>query len=141
MREKRRRAIQFLKAGLEVPHSDKSSKGRDSDNLSFSSDPELELEEINSRKDISKNHIGQPMMIEREVAKHACDSLASSQEPVFGKVLGPSSSSVDTLRTIEVSLKDNGAPLEEGPKTYIPKLPVDDGRKSSMLMVSGILKV
>ncbi|XWS31764.1 hypothetical protein CRYUN_Cryun23aG0104100 [Craigia yunnanensis] len=100
MREKRRRAIQFSKAGLEVPHSDKSSKARD----------------------------------ERQVAKHARDSLASSQEPVFGKDLGLSCSSIDTLPTMEVSLKNHGAPLEEGTKTCIPNLPVDNGRKSSILM-------
>ncbi|XP_022757934.1 ATP-dependent RNA helicase DEAH13 isoform X2 [Durio zibethinus] len=134
MREKRRRAIQFSKAGLEVPHSDKFSNGREGDNLCSSSEPELELEEIKSCKDISKNHIGQPMMIEREVASHACDTLASSQELVSGKDLGLSCSPVHTLPTMEVTLKDNGAPLEEGIKTCIPKLSVNDGRKSSMVM-------
>ncbi|XVE89303.1 hypothetical protein DITRI_Ditri19aG0191700 [Diplodiscus trichospermus] len=133
LREKRRRAIQFSKAGLEVPHSDRSSKGKHVDNSS-SSKPELELEEINLGKDISKNHIGQPVVVEREVAKHAPGSLASSQEPIFGKDLDLSCSSVDTLRTMEVSTEYNGAPSEEGNKTCIPKLPVDAGRKSSMSM-------
>ncbi|XVF22158.1 hypothetical protein REPUB_Repub12eG0149600 [Reevesia pubescens] len=133
MREKRRRAIQFLKAGLEVPHGEKSSKGRDGDNSFSPSEPEVELEDIDSRKDIS---IGQQIIIEREVAKHASDSLACSQEPVSGMDLGPSCSSVDTLQTMEVTLKNTGAPLEEGLKTCTPKLPADDGRKSSKSMGS-----
>ncbi|XVF72676.1 hypothetical protein PTKIN_Ptkin12aG0139200 [Pterospermum kingtungense] len=133
MREKRRRAIQFWKAGLEVPHSAKPSKARDGDNLS-SSEPELELEEINLKKDISKNNIGQPMITEREVAKDACGSSTFSQVPVFGKDLGSSSSSVDILPTMEVSLKNNGAPLEEGIKSCIHKLPLENERKRSMSM-------
>lgn len=136
MREKLRRAIQFSKAGLEVPQSAKPSKARDGDNFS-SSESELELEEINLR--ISKNNIGQPMITEREVAKDARGSLASSQEPVFGKDLGPSCSSVDTIPIMEVSLKNNGAPFEEGTKSFIPKFPFENGRKSSLSMVSWIL--
>ncbi|EOX95170.1 RNA helicase family protein, putative [Theobroma cacao] len=132
MREKRRRAVQFLKAGLELPYVDQSSKGRDGDNLSSSSEPEPELEEINSRKDISKNHIRQPLIIEIEVARNALGPLASSQEPVFGKDLGPSCSFVDTVPIKEVPLKDNSIPSEEVIKNCIPKLSADDGRESNM---------
>ncbi|XP_021280824.1 ATP-dependent RNA helicase DEAH13-like [Herrania umbratica] len=122
----------FSKAGLELPYVDKSSKGRDSNNLSSSSEPEPELEEIDSRKDISKYHIGQPLIIEIEVARNALGPLASSQEPVFGKDLGPSCSSVDTVPIKEVPLKDNSTPSEEDIKNCIPKLSADDRRESNM---------
>ncbi|KAK6228269.1 hypothetical protein SCA6_000609 [Theobroma cacao] len=131
MREKRRRVVQFSKAGLEPPYVDKSSKGRGGNNSSSSSEPEPEpeLEEINSRK-LSTD--GQPLIIEREVARNALGPLASSQEPVFGKDLDPSCSSVDTLPTKEVSLKENSTPLEEDIKNCIAKLSTDGGRESSM---------
>lgn len=113
---------------------------RDGD-LSSSSEPEIELEELNLRKDISQSQIEQFMIVEKEVAKHTHDSLASSQKMAFCKDLSASCSHVDTLPTMEAFCKNNDAPLEEGMETCIPKLPVDDGRKSTMSMVSRILKV
>lgn len=132
-REKRRTAIQFSKVGLEVPQCAKSSKVGDGDLLS-SSEPEIELEELNSRKDISQNQIEQSIKVEKEVAKHAGDSLASSQKLAFCKDLSASCNYVDTLPTMEAFCKNNDAPLEEGMETYFPKLPVDGGRKSTMSM-------
>ncbi|KAE8660596.1 putative ATP-dependent RNA helicase DHX37-like isoform X2 [Hibiscus syriacus] len=133
IREKRRTAILFSKAGLEVPHSVKSSKGWDhGNNSSSSSEPETELEQLNLRKDTSQNHIERSMVIEKEVAKQAHDSLSSSQKLTFCKGLSPSCSDVDTLPTMEVSFKNGDAAFEEGMETCIPKLPVDDGRKSTM---------
>ncbi|KAE8672224.1 EXORDIUM like 2 [Hibiscus syriacus] len=131
MREKRRTAILFSKVGLEVPHSVKSSKGWDHGNTS-SYEPETELEQLNLRKDTGQNHIEPTMVIEKEVAKQAHDSLSSSQKLTFCKGLSPSCSDVDNLPTMEVSFKNDDAALEEGMETCIPKLPVNDGRKSSM---------
>ncbi|OMO63887.1 hypothetical protein CCACVL1_22193 [Corchorus capsularis] len=132
LREKHRRAVQFSKAGLELPHIDKSPKRKDDDSMS-SSESEPELEGSNSRKYISETHIGPPVIIiEREVASNACDSLASPQEPVSNEEQGPSCSSVDTLPTKEVSLKDNSTPFEKDSTNCIPKSSVDDENKISM---------
>ncbi|KAK8501813.1 hypothetical protein V6N12_072948 [Hibiscus sabdariffa] len=101
MREKRRTSIQFSKVGLEVPHSVKSSKGWDRGNTSPSfSEPEIDLEQFNLRKDTGQNHIGPSMIIEKEVAKHAHDSLSSSQKLTFCKGLSPSCSEMFPLRTM-----------------------------------------
>ncbi|OMO81997.1 hypothetical protein COLO4_23301 [Corchorus olitorius] len=133
LREKHRRAVQFSKAGLELPHIEKSSKRKDNDSLSSSEpEPEPELEGSNSRKYISETHIRPPVIIEREVASNACDSLASPQEPVSNEEQGPSCSSVDTLPTKEVSLKDNSTPFEKDSANCIPKSSVDDENKISM---------
>ncbi|KAK8630499.1 hypothetical protein V6N13_079291 [Hibiscus sabdariffa] len=135
MREKRRTSIKFSKVGLEVPHSVKSSKGWDrGSTLPSFSEPEIDLEQFNLRKDTGQNHIGPLMIIEKEVAKHAHDSLSSSRKLTFCKGLSPSCSDADALQNMDVSFKNDDAPLEEGKETCIPKQPVYDGRKSSLSM-------
>ncbi|GLU07336.1 hypothetical protein SLE2022_242980 [Rubroshorea leprosula] len=79
MLEKRRRAVQFSKAGLQVPHYDRSSKERnDGDSLP---ETEAELDEINLRGNMNKNYLVEPMILEREVVNNASDSMGSSDEP------------------------------------------------------------
>ncbi|KAF3434028.1 hypothetical protein FNV43_RR25131 [Rhamnella rubrinervis] len=79
MREKRRRAAEFSKAGLEVPlpHMDQPCKKGDDE--SASSQSEHDLDETHSREDLYKyNHV-QSMLKQREVLNDAAFLLDSTQ--------------------------------------------------------------
>ena len=101
MLEKRRRAVQFSKAGLEMPHSDQPFKSRDSDDASCKM--ESDLSKIRSRQEFDKIDIVRPRMVQREVLYNASISLGSSSEVVCSIGLGVISIHSPTLPAKEVS--------------------------------------
>ena len=80
MLEKRRRAVQFSKAGLEMTHSDQPFKSQDSDDASCKM--ESDLSKIRSRQEFDKIDTVRPRMVQREVLNNASISLGSSSEVV-----------------------------------------------------------
>ena len=101
MLEKRRRAVQFSKAGLEMPHSDQPFKSQDSDDASCKM--ESDLSKIRSRQEFDKIDTVRPRMVQREVLNNASISLGSSSEVVCSTGLGVTSIHSPTLPAKEVS--------------------------------------
>nr|XP_048325695.1 ATP-dependent RNA helicase DEAH13 [Ziziphus jujuba var. spinosa] len=106
-KEKRRRTVEFSKAGLEVPHSDQSSKKRDAE--SSSSESENELDQV------------QLMLEQRVVLNTAAFQLDSPQNVNSGS---PAASLVENPLN-----EDSGTCLRED-KNFIP----DDNTTSTNLM-------
>ena len=100
MLEKRRRAVQFSKAGLEMPHSDQPFKSQDSDDASCKM--ESDLSKIRSRQEFDKIDTVRPRMVQREVLNNASISLGSSLEVVCSTGLGVISIHSPTLPAKEV---------------------------------------
>ncbi|XP_021656062.2 ATP-dependent RNA helicase DEAH13 isoform X2 [Hevea brasiliensis] len=123
VREKRRMAVQFSKAGLEVSHGDQPFK-MCTDGASCKI--EVESKSINWLN-MNKNDHLQPMVRETEV--DASDSLAISQELVsYCKQLNSNSGSVSGFSSEEV-------PSEEDSIGFSPTSCCHDTRKTSHLMV------
>ncbi|KAF2304723.1 hypothetical protein GH714_037713 [Hevea brasiliensis] len=122
VREKRRMAVQFSKAGLEVSHGDQPFK-MCTDGASCKI--EVESKSINWLS-MNKNDHLQPMVRETEV--DASDSLAISQELVsYCKQLNSNSGSVSGFSSEEV-------PSEEDSIGFSPTSCCHDTRKTSHLM-------
>lgn len=138
MKEKRRRAVQFSNAGLEVPDSSQPFKrmGGDDDDA-VGTGPEID--EIPSGQDFSGDDSLQPMIVEREALKNASFSLESSQGPVYGN---ENSGSIVGLQAEEVFNKDNSTSMQkDGNLDSLPSSCIDDGSESSRLMVCFILRL
>lgn len=138
MKEKRRRAVQFSNAGLEVPDSSQPFKrmGGDDDDA-VGTGPEIN--EIPSGQDFSEDDSLQPMIVEREALKNAYFSLESSQGPVYGN---ENSGSIVGLQAEEVFNKDNSTSMQkDGNLDSLPSSCIDDGSESSRLMVCFILRL
>ncbi|KAJ6686648.1 hypothetical protein OIU79_016421 [Salix purpurea] len=128
VKEKRRMAVQFSKAGLS-PQGDQPLK-RNHETASF--DIEAELDRIQSKEMNEKGH-SQPMVIGREVQNHASFSLVF-HDPVSGNELGLNGSSVPAFSAGEVPNEDNCTPTLEVPKTFSQASSDHDARKTSSLM-------
>ncbi|KAJ6729417.1 hypothetical protein OIU85_020344 [Salix viminalis] len=129
VKEKRRMAVQFSKAGLS-PQGDQPFK-RNHETASF--DIEAELDRIQSKEMNEKGH-SQQMVIGREVQNHASFSLVY-HDPVSGNELGLNGSSVPAFSAGEVPNEDNCTPTVEVPKTFSQASSDHDARKTSSLMV------
>lgn len=101
MLEKRRRVVQFFKAGLEMPHSDKPFKSQDSDNVS--SEMESDSYTRQPGQDFDKIDVLQPRTAQREVLSNGSISLDSSPVLVCSAGLGTNSRHSPTLPAKEVS--------------------------------------
>lgn len=128
VKEKRRMAVQFSKAGLS-PQGDQPLK-RNHETASF--DNEAELDRIQSKEMNEKGH-SQQMVIGREVQNHASFSLVY-HDPVSGNELGLNGSSVPAFSAGEVPNEDNCTPTLEVPKTFSQASSDHDARKTSSLM-------
>jgi len=137
MKEKRRRAVQFSNAGLEVPDSSQPFKRKGDDDDAVGTGPEID--EISSGQDFSEDDSLQPMIVEREALKNASFSLESSQGPVYGN---ENSGSIVGLQAEEVFNKDNNNSMQkDGNLDSLPSSCIDDGSESSRLMVCFILRL
>ena len=135
MKEKRRRAVQFSNAGLEVPDSSQPFKRKGDDDDAVGTGPEID--EISSGQDFSEDDSLQPTIVEREALKSF--SLESSQGPVYGN---ENSGSIVGLQAEEVFNKDNSTSMQkDGNLDSLPSSCIDDGSESSRLMVCFILRL
>uniref|UniRef100_A0A6N2NEP8 RNA helicase n=2 Tax=Salix viminalis TaxID=40686 RepID=A0A6N2NEP8_SALVM len=128
VKEKRRMAVQFSKAGLS-PQGDQPFK-RNHETASF--DIEAELDRIQSKEMNEKGH-SQQMVIGREVQNHASFSPVY-HDPVSGNELGLNGSSVPAFSAGEVPNEDNCTLTLEVPKTFSQASSDHDARKTSSLM-------
>lgn len=129
VKEKRRMAVQFSKAGLS-PQGDQPFK-RNHETASFEID--AGLDEIQSKKDMNEKGHLQPMVIGREVQNHASFSLVY-HDPVSGNELGLNGRSVSAFSAEEVPNEDNCTPTLEVPKKSSQASSDHDARKTSSLM-------
>ncbi|KAH8517291.1 hypothetical protein H0E87_005294 [Populus deltoides] len=129
VKEKRRMAVQFSKAGLS-PQGDQPFK-RNHETASF--EIEAGLDEIQSKKDMNEKGHLQPMVIGREVQNHASFSLVY-HDPVSGNELGLNGRSVSAFSAEEVPNEDNCTPTLEVPKKSSQASSDHDARKTSSLM-------
>ncbi|KAJ7008259.1 ATP-dependent RNA helicase DEAH13-like isoform X1 [Populus alba x Populus x berolinensis] len=129
VKEKRRMAVQFSKAGLS-PQGDQPFK-RNHETASF--EIEAGLDEIQSKMHMDEKGHLQPMVIGREVQNHASFSLVC-HNPVSGNELGLNGRSVSALSAEEVSNEDNCTPTLEVPKKSSQASSDHDARKTSSLM-------
>jgi ATP-dependent RNA helicase DHX37/DHR1 len=137
MKEKRRRAVQFSKAGLEVPDGDQPFKRKGDDGAAVGTEPEID--ESLSGQEFSEDDSLELMIVEREVLKNASFSFDSSQRPVCGN---KNSGSVVGLPAEEVFNKSNHTSLQgDNNIDSLPSLRIDDGRESTKSMVCFILRL
>lgn len=129
VKEKRRMAVQFSKAGLS-PQGDQPFK-RNHETASFEID--AGLDEIQSKNDMNEKGHLQPMVIGREVQNHASFSLVY-HDPVSGNELGLNGRSVSAFSAEEVPNEDNCTPTLEVPKKSSQASSDHDARKTSSLM-------
>lgn len=126
VKEKRRMAVQFSKAGLEVSHSDQFFKTC-FDGASYETE-----DESKSISEHRNDHV-QPMVTETEV--DASHSLVISQELGSCKQLNLKSGSVSGFSTEEAPGQDNYKHVREDSMDFSPASCPHDSTKASDLMV------
>ncbi|XP_065860429.1 ATP-dependent RNA helicase DEAH13 [Euphorbia lathyris] len=111
VKDKRRMAVQFSKAGLEVPHSEKSFK------MSTSCEIKDESERIHSRQDMEDNDdILEPKTTDNIDANNVCNPMATYQELVSGNKLGSNAGFTSVFSAEEAPCLINCKPVQESTK-------------------------
>ncbi|GAV82266.1 DEAD domain-containing protein/Helicase_C domain-containing protein/HA2 domain-containing protein/OB_NTP_bind domain-containing protein [Cephalotus follicularis] len=128
--EKRRWAMQFSKAGLEVPQVDQPVKRRAGESASFETEPESD--QIDSGQEVNENYFMEPVKVDREVV----DKNNSSVEPTFADVQGLDATSVADLPAEDVCDLDFSRSKQEDDKNSTPTSFVPDSMKSGEAMRS-----
>ncbi|XP_057964271.1 ATP-dependent RNA helicase DEAH13 isoform X2 [Malania oleifera] len=80
VRRRRRKAIQYHKAGLEVPRSDQSFKRKGGNNASCKTDPNFD--ENQGEQGFDDVEVVQPIMVEREILSNSSISSASIPQQI-----------------------------------------------------------
>ncbi|XP_024192855.1 ATP-dependent RNA helicase DEAH13 isoform X2 [Rosa chinensis] len=108
-KEKRRKAVLFSKAGLEVPYTNQPLKKKDG--MDACSESEPESERTQPRQDLDKSGQVQPMVIQKEIQKTTSVFLNSSQGLVYSRGHatngGPADGSLSKNVICNVSLPEN----------------------------------
>jgi hypothetical protein len=104
VKEKRRRAVDLLKEGLEVPHGDDLSKKQDFPSIT---EPESEEEVEEILEESEEKVIIQPFITEteREILYTTSAPLGCSQEPVHGNEVVNYESVADPVADISTDKK------------------------------------
>lgn len=135
MRERHRREVQYSKAGLALPHSDKPFKRKAA--VSPSCEIESDSETVQSTKGLVDIDFQQPVMAEREVASKT--SLAYSKESVSRSGLGAVDGDDATEPVEDIANKNNETFMREAAQDSLPMAFNDDRSKSNNPMVCFIL--
>ncbi|OVA08766.1 Helicase [Macleaya cordata] len=111
MREKRLWAVQFSKAGLEVPEDDRPSKKRAKEDGSCQS--ELDLYDNHKNQDCNEVDVVQRMLVESEDHDNADLSSCTYQEPTSCSALCTDARYDTSLPTKDSAFKDDGRYSED----------------------------
>ncbi|KAK9281521.1 hypothetical protein L1049_004424 [Liquidambar formosana] len=111
MWEKRRRAVQFSKAGLDVPCSDQPFKRAGGNNVFCETEPDSE--NTRSRQKFEEMDCAELMVVEREVLSTTSVSMGSSQEPVGSNELGIKGGYDAALSAKDITDKNSGTFMQE----------------------------
>lgn len=125
--EKRRRAVRFSKAGLEMPHSDQPFKSQDGDNASCEMEPDSN--KIQSKQEFDESDAMWPRMVQREVLSNASISLGFTSELVCSTELAVNSRHSPTLPAKEVSEKNYDTSMQDR-RNSTPTSTTADGQKN-----------
>lgn len=120
--EKRRRAVRFSKAGLEMPHSDRPFKSQDGE-------MEPDSNKIQSKQEFDESDAMWPRMVQREVLSNASISLGFTSELVCSTELAVNSRHSPTLPAKEVSEKNYDTSMQDR-RNSTPTSTTADGQKN-----------
>lgn len=126
--EKRRMAVQFSKAGFEVPHTDGFLKGRSPDETSC--EAETDVDKIQAR-DIYENSPVQSIITEIKFLNKTPDSLLCPQKLSHSYELGSDGGSNGSLFADKASAEVNCLAIQEGISLSTTKIPGHDDRQIS----------
>lgn len=126
--EKRRMAVQFSKAGFEVPHTDGFLKGRSPDETSC--EAETDVDKIQAR-DIYENSPVQSIITEIKFLNKTPDSLLCPQKLSHSYELGSDGGSNGSLFAEKASAEVNCLAIQEGISLSTTKIPGHDDRQIS----------
>lgn len=135
MRERCRREVQFSKAGLALPHSDKPFKRKAA--VSPSCEIEPDSETVQSTKGLVDIDFWQPVMAEREVTSNT--SLAYSKESISSSGFGAVDGYDATEPVEEIANKNNETCIREDAQDSLPMTFNSDRSKSNSPLVCFIL--
>ncbi|XP_059660034.1 ATP-dependent RNA helicase DEAH13-like isoform X3 [Cornus florida] len=127
VREKRRRAVQFSKVGLGIPHNDHSFKSRGA--VSTFSETEPYADEIHSRQNHDDDNFFQPTIAAKEVLSHVPVSLGSFRESVCGSGLGANGGPDAAFPVREVANERDDTCMHDDVPNSSPTSCGHDGRK------------
>ncbi|XP_043708832.1 ATP-dependent RNA helicase DEAH13-like [Telopea speciosissima] len=127
MKEKRRRAVEFSKAGLEVAQDERPSKKRSDESKS-------DFDEGHQNQELNKDDLQCPVMPDREGLKNIHRSLDACQDPTCGSPLGSEFLSDTAIPAKGFADEDDGRDIQhEGKNSLLPPCNRDEIKSTNLL--------